>query len=794
MTMVSCPPPRGLREGVAAWLLRALLQLALKPVFSPRVPVAFQRRWLRGLSALSMPLRGTRHERATVGGVPGDWVRPPAPPTRIGTLLYLHGGAYCVGAPSTHRALTARLAQATGMALFAADYRLAPEHRFPAAVEDALAAYRALRAQGPVVVAGDSAGGGLALALAIALRDAGEPLPASLLLLSPWVDMIEANAPAAPPPGEAMLSVPWAMACAKLCLGDTPATHPWASPLHAELRGLPPVLIQAGTDELLHAQALRLHEALQAAGVAVRCEITPARWHVFQLHAGSLPSADDAVDRLALFATAAHADDAVETREVIILGAGMSGLCMSVALRRAGINDFVVIEQSAGLGGTWWDNRYPGAHVDVPAPLYSFSFAPNPRWTRRFAAAPEIQAYMQDVAQQFGVLPHVRFGQRIERAVFDDSDEGDGRWTIHLAGGRALRARHFVCSTGPLSRPRLPDIAGIESFTGRVLHSARWNERFDAAGQRIAVIGTGSTASQLIPPLAQQAAHLSVFQRTANWVLPRMDRPYHALDRALARVPPYAWLVRGLWFTVLEWGRRGFDEGTLARRGMLHNAERLLRRQVPDEALRSKLRPPYPLGCKRIIYSNDYQRALARPNVALVTEPIVRIGPHGIVTADGCEHAVDVLVCATGFDVEHSLAHLDIRGLAGQPLADAWRDGPQAHLGLSVAGFPNFWLMLGPNTATGHTSTLLFIEPGVRWVVAAMQELRRRRARWIAVKAPVMAASNAALQSRLGDSVWATCRSWYRGADGRIFALYPGFTREYVRAVRAQNFADCDFG
>lgn len=789
--MVSCPPPRGLREGVAAWLLRTLLQLALKPVFSPRVSIAFQRRWLRGLSALSMPLRGTRHERANVGGVSGDWVRPPAPPTRPGTLLYLHGGAYCIGAPSTHRALTARLAQATGMALFAADYRLAPEDRFPAAIEDALAAYRALRAQGPVVVAGDSAGGGLALALAIALRDAGEPLPASLLLLSPWVDMIEANAPAAPPPGEAMLSVPWAMACAKLCLGDTPAAHPWASPLHAELRGLPPVLIQAGTDELLHDQALRLHEALQAAGVAVRCEITPTRWHVFQLHAGSLPSADDAVDRLALFATAAQADDEVETREVLILGAGMSGLCMSVALRRAGMNDFVVIEQSAGLGGTWWDNRYPGAHVDVPAPLYSFSFAPHARWTRRFAAAAEIQAYMQDVAQQFGVLPHVRFGQRIERAVFDESD---GRWTIHLAGGRVLRARHFVCSTGPLSRPRLPDIAGMATFAGRVLHSARWDERFDAAGQRIAVIGTGSTASQLIPPLAQQAAHLSVFQRTANWVLPRMDRPYHALDRALARVPPWAWLVRGFWFTLLEWGRRGFDEGTLARRGMLRGAERLLQRQIPDEALRARLRPGYPLGCKRIIYSNDYYRALAQPKVALVSDRIERITPHGIVTADGQTHAVDVLVCATGFDVEHSLTQIDIRGLAGQPLADAWRDGPQAHLGLSVAGFPNFWLMLGPNTATGHTSTLLFIEPGVQWAVTAMREVRRRRARWISVKASVMTASNAALQARLQDSVWASCRSWYRSADGRIFALYPGFTREYVRAVRAQDFADCDFG
>lgn len=791
MSIHSCPPPGGWHERSAARLLRSLLQLALKPVFSPRVPIAWQRRWLRGLSALSLPLRGARYDAAELGGVPGEWVRSREAPSRTGSVLYLHGGAYCVGAPATHRALTARLARATGMALFAADYRLAPEHPFPAAVDDALAAYRALRASGPVVVAGDSAGGGLALALSLALREAGEPLPSCLLLLSPWVDMIEAHAPAAAPPGEAMLSVPWAMACAKLCLADTPATHPWASPLHADLRGLPPVLIQAGTDELLHDQALQMHDALAAAGVDVRCEITPGRWHVFALHAGSMPSADDAVDRLALFATRAHRDDEFETREVVILGAGMSGLCMAVGLRRDRCDDFVVIEQSEGLGGTWWDNRYPGAHVDVPAPLYSFSFAPNPRWTRRFAAAPEIQAYMQDVAQRFGVLPHLRFGQRIERAVFD---EAEGRWLITLAGGRRLSARHFVCSTGPLSRPRLPDIPGIGQFAGRILHSARWDASFDAAGRRIAVIGTGSTASQLIPPLAERAAHVAVFQRTANWVLPRLDRPYHALDRLLAHVPPYARAVRHLWYLALEWGRRGFDEGTLARRGMLRTAEQLLRRQIPDTALRERLRPPYPLGCKRIIYSNDYYRALARPNVELVTEAIDRITSQGIATTDGREHRIDVLVCATGFDVEHSLAHLDIRGPGGTTLAQAWRDGPKAHLGLTVTGFPNLWLMLGPNTATGHTSTLLFIEPGVQWVLKAMRELRRRGGRWMVVKAPVMAASNQALQARLGASVWAGCRSWYRSSDGRIFALFPGFTREYVHRVQAQRVDEYDIG
>jgi len=476
--------------------------------------------------------------------------------------------------------------------------------------------------------------------------------------------------------------------------------------------------------------------------------------------------------------------------DVLILGAGMSGLCMAAQLKRAGRTGFAVLEQSPGLGGTWWDNRYPGAHVDVPAPLYSFSFAPNPKWTRRFAAAPEIQAYMQDVAQRFGVMPHIRFGLCIVSAVFD---EADSRWRIALDDGRTLRARHFVCSTGPLNQPRWPDIPGLDSFKGPRLHSARWDATVPLAGRRVAVIGTGSTASQLVPPLAEEAAELTVFQRTANWVLPRLDRRYGAIDRALARLPPYAKAVRTLWYLVLEWGRRGFDEGTLARRGMLRSAEALLRHQVRDETLRAKLRPPYALGCKRIIYSNDYYCTLAQPNVALVTDGIARVTPHGIVTADGREHPLDVLVCATGFDVEHSLAHLEIRGRSGQRLGDAWRDGPQAHLGLMVAGFPNLWLMLGPNTATGHTSTLLYIEPGVAWVLRALREAEHRGAATVEVRADAARAYNDRLQARLKDSVWSTCRSWYRADSGRNIALWPGFTREYVRALQRCRFEDYAF-
>jgi cation diffusion facilitator CzcD-associated flavoprotein CzcO len=499
-----------------------------------------------------------------------------------------------------------------------------------------------------------------------------------------------------------------------------------------------------------------------------------------------LPGA--ATDPLAIGAQAARA---VAEVEVAVLGAGMSGLCMGVTLRRAGLTDFVILEQSAGLGGTWWDNRYPGAHVDVPAPLYAFSFAPNPRWRQRFAAAPEIQAYMQDVARSHGLMPHLRLGTRLARAAFDADT---GRWHLELGDGTAMRARFLVCSTGPLSQPRWPDIPGIDTFAGVKLHSARWDASARLAGQRIGVIGTGSTASQLVPPLAREAGRLHLFQRTANWVLPRIDRRYHALDRMLARLPPVAALTRRFWYHVLEWGRHGFEEGTLARRGMLKTAALHLRRQVSDPALRAKLLPPYPLGCKRIIYSNDFYPALTQPNVELVTEAIARIMPTGIVTADGAERPLDVLVCATGFDTTHLLASLEVRGRGGQLLSEAWRDGPEAWHGLTVAGFPNLFLMLGPNTGTGHTSTLLYIEPQARYALACMQQVSTTGQRWIDLKPEVMRAHNHALQRRLAASVWTQCRSWYRMEAGRIVALWPGYTREYVRAIARPDFGDYVFG
>ena len=501
--------------------------------------------------------------------------------------------------------------------------------------------------------------------------------------------------------------------------------------------------------------------------------------------------------RTAAAAAAAPMTDAPMTQapesehQVVILGAGMSGLCMAVQLKKAGLHNFVILEKSAGLGGTWWDNRYPGAQVDVPAPLYSFSFAPNPHWRRRFAAAAEIQAYMQRVAAQHGLAPHLRLNTRLAEATFDAAS---GCWRFITEAGERLRARFFVCSTGPLSQPRWPDMPGLADFKGRLLHSARWAPSADLAGQRVAVIGTGSTASQLIPPIAEQAAQLHVFQRTANGVLPRLDRPYNALDRLLARLPPYSALVRQLWFHALELGRRGFDEGTLARKRLLAIAAAHLRQQVPDAALRARLTPPYPLGCKRLIYSNDFLPALGRPNTELVTDAIRHISAHSVVTADGRERPIDALVCATGFETVQLLGTLRITGLAGRSLRSAWAAGPEAYHGITVAGFPNLFLMLGPNTATGHTSTLLYIEPAVGYAVACMQRVLAGGQRWLDVRPGVFSAYNQRLQARLQGSVWTTCNSWYRTEGGKVVALWPGFTGEYQRAIKRPDFADFVMG
>ena len=786
-------------DALPAFLLRSTLRLLLKPVLAPRFGYPFQRRWMQALSGIAFLPKGIGRDDAAIAGIRAEsWRDPRAPAVRDGAVLFLHGGGYTTGSPRTHRGVAAWLARAAGVPVHVPDYRLAPEHPFPAALEDALAVYRELSANGPVVLAGDSAGGGLALALALELRERRLPAPAALVLLAPLVDLREST-PLEPVPGEALLNVSWARANHRAYAGGDLA-NPKVSPLLADLRGLPPTLVQFASDDLLRPQCEALVGALQAAGVETTRDFTEGRWHVFQLHAGQMASATAAVARLGWF-VARSLDKAAPLpageglgrgqHEVVILGAGMSGLCAAIELQKAGMHDFVMLEQSEALGGTWWDNRYPGAQVDVPAPAYSFSFAPNPHWRQRFANAPEIHAYQQALADKQGLSARLRLGTRLTEARFD---EGSGLWNLRTDRGDTLVARHFICSTGPLSQPRWPDIPGLDAFRGAMLHSARWDASVPLAGKRVGVIGTGSTAVQLVPPIAREAASLHVFQRTPNWILPRLERRYFWFDRWLARFPPYAWLVRRGWVWFLELGRRGFQDGTLMRRFMLRWAARHRRVQVPDPALRAKFVPDYPLGCKRIIYASDYypvfaQAAGGRASAELVTEGIECITASGIRTCDGREIPLDALVCATGFDTVHLLQSVQVRGRGGRTLAEAWADGPEAFHGIHVAGFPNLYLMLGPNTATGHTSTLLYIEPAVKHAIACMRAVADGGHKAIEVRAGAMREHNAGLQQRLERSVWAQCRSWYRLEGGKVVAIFPGYTREYVRGLERLDWS-----
>lgn len=477
---------------------------------------------------------------------------------------------------------------------------------------------------------------------------------------------------------------------------------------------------------------------------------------------------------------------------IVVLGAGMSGLCMGVQLVRAGIRSFVILEKSSQLGGTWWDNTYPGAQCDVRSHLYAFSFAPNPDWSRVFAPQREILAYMERVADRWSLRSHMRFDTALTAAHFDAAR---GSWSLTTARGETLEADILVCSTGPLSQPRWPDIPGLAAFGGKLMHTARWDRTFDASGKAVAVIGTAASAAQLVPEIAPQVRQLHIFQRTPNWIVPRPDRAYRSWEKRLSRIPPFGRLRRWFHYWLHERNRIGFNQGTRMAQLAEGFARHHLHKQIADPSLAAKLLPDYPLGCKRVLLSNDYYPALTRPNVELVTTPIVRIERDRVVTADGATRRVDAVVCATGFDTLHLLGSVDVRGLGGTALADVWSDAPHAYHGVTVAGFPNLFLLLGPNTGTGHTSTLLYVEPQVDYVLRALRELRRRGSRWLTVQPATMDAHNLDLQERLASTVWAgPCSSWYKTAGGRIAAIFPGYSFQYSRTMRKLGFEGYDFG
>jgi cation diffusion facilitator CzcD-associated flavoprotein CzcO len=475
--------------------------------------------------------------------------------------------------------------------------------------------------------------------------------------------------------------------------------------------------------------------------------------------------------------------------EVAIAGAGFAGLGMAVRLRQEGVEDFVLLERSDALGGTWRDNHYPGCACDVPTPLYSFSFAPNPRWGHLYARSAEIRAYMEDCADRFGVRPHLSFGADVTGAHWDAQA---GRWTVLVGGEPALTARMLVGCFGGLSRPSFPRIEGIGDFEGPLFHSAEWDHEVSLAGKRVGVIGTGASAIQLVPRVAREAERLTVFQRTPPWIMPQLDRRIGPREQALyARAPMTQKAVRGLIFAITEGIGVAITRKPRAMVLLEAAAKALLRRQVPDPVLRRRLTPSYRLGCKRILVSNDYLPSLSRPNVDLVSSGIARITRRGVLTHDGTDIELDVLVCATGFAIEEVFAPLDLRGIGGLTLGEAWADGIEAHRGTTLAGFPNLALLSGPNTGTGSTSQVYMIEAQFPHVLEMVRRLRTG-AGAIHPRPEAQRAYNDWVQQQMTRTVWLQggCKSWYLSDDGVNRTLYPGPSSSFARSVRRLNEAE----
>lgn len=785
-------PEAGRAPSWQAVLVSGLLRRTMKPLLRGSSGVGRVRALLGAHQVVLSP--ATRVWRETLGGVEGEWVEPSGAASAP-VLLYLHGGGFVACSPRSHRPITVAFAE-RGLRVFVPDYRLAPENPFPAGLHDALSAYRALRRtlapDTKVLLAGDSAGGGLALSLLLALRDAGDTLPSAAVLFSPLTDLVT----------DAGSRVENAQRCAFFDENAMVAVREWylqghdpcdplVSPLRGDLRGLPPLLIHVGRDEILLDDSTVLAARAREAGVEVSIVTWAAVPHVWQIFPRYIPEARVSLDAAARFLKR-HAFAAPDV-DVLIVGSGFSGLCMALELQRAGRASFLILEKASDIGGTWRDNTYPGCACDVPSHLYSLSFAPQADWSRMYAGQAEIQTYMQGLVDRYDLRRSIRFGTALTEARWD---EGARLWRATTATGERISARVLVSGTGGLSRPHIPPLPGLEAFGGTTMHSAAWDHACDLEGKRVAVVGSAASAVQLVPAIASKVGRLSLFQRTPSWVLPRHDRPFTPRERDRLRRSPLArWLLRQriYWFNELT------AVGFVVWPGLMRLAERLglrhMAKSIADPGLRQKLTPRYRIGCKRILTSNDYYPALARPNVEVVTDPIADIRPEGVTTADGRLHEVDAIVFATGFRVTEPMHPLRIVGREGRDLDLAWRDGMEAYRGVTVAGYPNLFLLVGPNTGLGHSSIVFMIEAQARYVERCLARMDARGARTMEVRGVAQEAWNAWLQRKLRGTVWASgCRSWYLDARGRNSTLWPGFTFSYWARLLWPRTRDYDFG
>jgi YD repeat-containing protein len=470
------------------------------------------------------------------------------------------------------------------------------------------------------------------------------------------------------------------------------------------------------------------------------------------------------------------------TPKIVIVGAGFGGIGAAIELRRHGFDDITILERGADLGGTWFHNTYPGAACDVPSHLYSYSFATRRDWSRLCSPQQEILGYLQGVARDHDVARHVTTGTEVERCSWDDEER---RWTVTSTDGRSWDADAVIVAAGQLHRLAYPRIPGIDSFAGASFHSAAWDHDVDLRGKRVAVVGTGASAVQFVPEIAKQVAHLTVFQRSGNWFLPRKNHAYPGPVKALiAYVPGLQALRRRFLFhygeslTAMIRNPRTFGRLGKAR------ARLFMRYQLRDPEVRRKAWPDYTFGCKRVLFSSHWLPALQRPNVELVTDAVTAITPTGVVTADGLEREVDVLIWGTGFRTTDFMFPMEIAGTGGRTLRDAWADGAHAHLGMTVPGFPSLFVMYGPNTNTSGGSIIVYLEAQAAYIRQALELVRTSRAAAIDVRPEVEAASDRAVQARFAGTAWTQCDSWYRDESGRIVTNWPGYMREFVQQTR----------
>ena len=479
------------------------------------------------------------------------------------------------------------------------------------------------------------------------------------------------------------------------------------------------------------------------------------------------------------------------TYATLIVGAGFSGLGAAIKLAQADVDDIVILERSDRVGGTWRDTSYPGASCDIPSLLYSFSFVKNPTWSRTYSPAEEIRRHIDDMATRFDIRRHIRFGQEVTGLSFD---EDAGVWTATTVSRKRFRARTVILASGPLPDSSFPDIRGLDSYRGHKIHSARWDHDYDFAGKRVAVIGTGASAIQIIPELVEQAEFVKVFQRTPGWVLPRWDVATPAAVQTLfTKVPAVQELARQALFwgheasaTALVWNTP--FTSLVTRLGRFH-----LRRQVKDPWLRRQLTPDFTPGCKRMLVSSDYYPALQRDNCKLVDWPIATLSPVGIRTSDGIEHHLDCIVFATGYDVHLTGPPFPVTGLGGRSLSAEWANGAQAFKSASAHGYPSLFFMTGPNSGPGHNSLLVYVEGQLDYAVRAITTILGNDLRYLDVRHDVQRRYNQRIQQRLTKTTWMSgCSSWYLTKDGFNASMYPGFATQYLRQMRDFRFADYD--